>query len=342
MVPDDLRTPFTTRRGKIPRLLKHDLRRFYPTMFINVLNSQDETLLSQYFERFYVPQTNLKLLYDLADVWTANNKPTAQGGVVCGRSSVIDYFQVLFHSYPDLIFTLSDVDITRNNFNHKCTLKLRMKIQWTQMVPTVVPMDDDEGEEAMSNQKNAEDPSMAQNEKQTVDMMDVDEVPVTKLSDVNTENIVDFKAEGDTDTTGDEQEDEEEEHEDLGKCFKSFPSQENTGSATCELPILMKIQQGKINQNNNNSNQSKEEAATIIGENGKSQTDDIEDIRTEKPRKTRILWEKIAFEVHADVPFILDEDWYITQIDSATLSRTLDKVQAKAATNKQQQSEQDK
>ena len=39
-----------------------------------------------------------------------------------------------------------------------------------------------------------------------------------------------------------------------------------------------------------------------------------------------IVWEKFAYEIFADVPFELDEEWYITQIDSCTLSRSLQKL----------------
>lgn len=72
-IPGDLRTPYRTSRGKIPRLLKNDLRRFYPAMFANVLNSQDRNLIYPYLERFYVPEANLELLRDLSSVWQVNS-----------------------------------------------------------------------------------------------------------------------------------------------------------------------------------------------------------------------------------------------------------------------------
>lgn len=147
LIPDDLRTPVRTRLGKIPRLLKNDLRRFFPSMFINAINSQDRKLLIPYMEKFYVPNASLELLRDLSVVWNVNNPstthsnaeqmiPTAsRGELVKGRERITTYFLLLFRSFPDMCLSLGDIEIKRNNISRRGKVHFRFSASWTDVVP---------------------------------------------------------------------------------------------------------------------------------------------------------------------------------------------------------------
>lgn len=265
LVPDDFRTPYSTRRGKIPKLLKHDIRRFYPAMFINVLNSQDGDLLTRYFERFHLPQSNLKLLPDLATCWTVTNKDALDAsGRVHGRASVVNYFNVMFQSYPDLVFTLQDVELKRCNYSHKCQLNLRMRIQWTEMKPV-----------------------LAGSTAEGVDIESVDE-PRMSMSSASSDS-------GDSHSSG------------------------SSSGSSCALPPMMQHEIEQLMEKARNEAKSKRPTASTEARFDPSTVD----ASNEQPP---IAWEKFAYEIFADVPFELDEEWYITQIDSCTLSRSLQKL----------------
>lgn len=137
LVPRDLRTPLRTRYGKIPRLLKHDLRRFYPKILVNVLNSQDHQLVYDYFHKFYVPEASLEMLQDLSSVWQDGNGHQPRS-VVSGRNNLIQYCYTVFRSFPDVTMTLQQVDIHRSNYDRHSRVQLKYTLQWTHLVPTVV------------------------------------------------------------------------------------------------------------------------------------------------------------------------------------------------------------
>lgn len=147
LVPRDLRTPLRTRYGKIPRLLKHDLRRFYPKMLVNVLNSQDHQLVHDFFHKFFVPEASLEMLQDLSSVWQSrdgtNNPPR---NIINGRNNLIQYCYTVFQSFPDVAMTLQQVDIQRSNYDRHSQVHLKYTLQWTHLVPTVV-----NDEEALSS-----------------------------------------------------------------------------------------------------------------------------------------------------------------------------------------------
>lgn len=157
LVPRDLRTPLRTRYGKIPRLLKHDLRRFYPKMLVNVLNSQDHQLVHDFFHKFFVPEASLEMLQDLSSVWQTrdgtNNPPRS---IINGRNNLIQYCYTVFQSFPDVAMTLQQVDIQRSNYDRHSQVHLKYMLQWTHLVPTVVT-----DEEALSSTVEDLDASVA-------------------------------------------------------------------------------------------------------------------------------------------------------------------------------------
>lgn len=292
LVPDDFRTPYSTRRGKIPKLLKHDIRRFYPAMFINVLNSQDGGLLTRYFDRFHLPQSNLKLLPDLATCWTVTNKEALDAsGRVHGRASVVNYFNVMFQSYPDLVFTLQDVELTRCNYSHKCRLNLRMRIQWTEMKPVLA----------------GGGCSSSTSEGVNVDGDDIDSVDVEPRVSLSSATS------------------------DSGDSHSSHSSGSSSSGSSCALPPMMQHEIEQLMEKARLEAQSKRPLATTEvrcdpsteERNGLGAASSSSFASNEQPP---IVWEKFAYEIFADVPFELDEEWYITQIDSCTLSRSLQKL----------------
>lgn len=281
LVPDDFRTPYSTRRGKIPKLLKHDIRRFYPAMFINVLNSQDGGLLTRYFDRFHLPQSNLKLLPDLATCWTVTNKEALDAsGRVHGRASVVNYFNVMFQSYPDLVFTLQDVELTRCNYSHKCRLNLRMRIQWTEMKPV-----------------------LAGSSSSTTEGVDADDIgsgdvePRVSLSSATSDS-------GDSHSSG-----------------------SSSSGSSCALPPMMQHEIEQLMEKARHEAQSKRRATTEVRCDPSTEVrSNLDAVASSSDEQPPIVWEKFAYEIFADVPFELDEEWYITQIDSCTLSRSLQKL----------------
>lgn len=137
LVPRDLRTPLRTRYGKIPRLLKHDLRRFYPKMLVNVLNSQDHQLVHDFFHKFFVPEASLEMLQDLSSVWQGGDGSPPRS-IISGRNNMIQYCYTVFRSFPDVTMTLQTVDIQRSNYDRHSQVHLKYTLQWTHLVPTVV------------------------------------------------------------------------------------------------------------------------------------------------------------------------------------------------------------
>eukprot|EP01033_Poteriospumella_lacustris_P010116 gene10116-7212_t len=296
LVPDDFRTPYSTRRGKIPKLLKHDIRRFYPAMFINVLNSQDGGLLTRYFDRFHLPQSNLKLLPDLATCWTVTNKEALDAsGRVHGRASVVNYFNVMFQSYPDLVFTLQDVELTRCNYSHKCRLNLRMRIQWTEMKPVLAGGCSSSTSEGVNVDVDGDD----------IDSIDVE--PRVSISSATS---------------------------DSGDSHSSHSSGSSSSGSSCALPPMMQHEIEQLMEKARLEAQSKRPPATTEvrcdpsteERNGLGAASSSSSSSFASNEQPPIVWEKFAYEIFADVPFELDEEWYITQIDSCTLSRSLQKL----------------
>lgn len=138
-VPVDLCTPFRTPYGKIPRLLKNDLRRFYPNMFINMLNYQDRNFSRDYFTKFFLSGATLLLLEDLTSCW-ADISPEQNNHskeLVFGRGNIMAYYNSLFKSYPDFCATLQDVEIVRSNYSRCSTIRFGLLLRWTEVTTSI-------------------------------------------------------------------------------------------------------------------------------------------------------------------------------------------------------------
>lgn len=154
-IPSEMRTPLRTRYGKIPRLLKNDIRRFYPNMLINALNSQDHSMLSQFFKKFFVPDATLELLKDLSSVWHSekcvksdidsnimtnestlneHNNRKSLNNVVRGTDNLFLYFLLIFRAFPDWCLSLQHVEIKRSNYRHSCQVTFHVRLSWTEMI----------------------------------------------------------------------------------------------------------------------------------------------------------------------------------------------------------------
>lgn len=141
LVPDDLRTPLRTRNGKIPRLLKHDIRRLYPTMFINMLNSHDHDFTSKYFQKFFPPTAKLEMLQDLSSFWSVQALDRTSD-IVSGRDNILTYYNFLFRLFPDFCASVSRMEIQRNNHNRESTIKFFFHLSWTEVVSQMAsPLD---------------------------------------------------------------------------------------------------------------------------------------------------------------------------------------------------------
>jgi hypothetical protein len=101
-LPPDLVTRATTRRGKVPRLIKQDLRRHYGTMILNALNMHDCELLQRWFHTFAVPSVELTRLQTFGPVIYADNHHTVPS-LVTGRSAVASYLTEVQRRMPDIV-----------------------------------------------------------------------------------------------------------------------------------------------------------------------------------------------------------------------------------------------
>lgn len=104
-IPAELVTRATTRRGKIPRLVKQDLRRHYGTMIMNALNSHDCALLQRWFHTFAVPAVQLTRLETFGPVVYAENHCTTPT-VITGKSTIVSYLTEVQRRMPDIVSRL--------------------------------------------------------------------------------------------------------------------------------------------------------------------------------------------------------------------------------------------
>lgn len=106
-IPADLITRSKTRRGKIPRLVKHDIRRYYGRMLYNVMNSHDRQLIMQWFQTFAVHSMKLYRLEDLGPlVYAEHHRDESQ--LIAGRNSIVSYLLQVQRRIPDLVTRLND------------------------------------------------------------------------------------------------------------------------------------------------------------------------------------------------------------------------------------------
>jgi hypothetical protein len=92
----------TKKYQPFPRILKRDIRRAYSTMYINVTNSGDASLIRRFFSQYCVPQC------DFLDTFPFTVTP-----LHTGRDNVIDYIIAMTEVIPDLAMTLQTAGIHR-------------------------------------------------------------------------------------------------------------------------------------------------------------------------------------------------------------------------------------
>lgn len=101
-IPPDLVTRASTRRGKVPRLMKQDIRRHYGAMILNTLNMHDCELLQRWFQTFAVPAVQLTRLETFGPIVYADNHHTIPS-VVTGRSTIASYLTEVQRRMPDIV-----------------------------------------------------------------------------------------------------------------------------------------------------------------------------------------------------------------------------------------------
>lgn len=106
-IPKELMTRTKTRRGKIPRLVKHDIRRYYGRMLYNVLNSHDRYLILRWFQTFSVQGIKFFRLEDLGPM-VYSDKHKQEALLIQGRNTTVAYMLEVQRRIPDLVTRLND------------------------------------------------------------------------------------------------------------------------------------------------------------------------------------------------------------------------------------------
>ena len=93
---------------RVPRLLKRDARRDYGTMLMNVLNSQDDLLISKFVQKLHTPDCVYSA--SIPDAVQFNERPNiAAAGIVATINEIIFAVQ----GFPDFIIEMKECQILR-------------------------------------------------------------------------------------------------------------------------------------------------------------------------------------------------------------------------------------
>lgn len=112
---------------KVPfqRILKRDIRRTYPQMYLNVINSGDIELALAYFQRFYDQNCQMLRLVQANDQGSLTVSDVTQ---ITGLYMIFLHFASLMESIPDLICQWKDAYI-RQHANSQCS-EVVLELTW--------------------------------------------------------------------------------------------------------------------------------------------------------------------------------------------------------------------
>lgn len=111
--------PRASRRKPLPRIIKQDIRRHYPQMLFNVLNSHDSNMIDTFMQRYASPAAKMEKTLDGATMSTCTALPIAAPTVrvvVNGSSAISKYWTAMNSIIPDHYMRLCDVKIIRRIF----------------------------------------------------------------------------------------------------------------------------------------------------------------------------------------------------------------------------------
>lgn len=133
-------------RVRHPRVLKSDIRRFFPVMWANVLNSQDSKFVHSFLATFATPDVKLQFkqllvrsLSDCVDTNTAALRAAAQSLLINGCDNITNFFHFVHHVHPDEVVTVDNVRAFSFADGKGCTVRATLNITFTQVFETCAP-----------------------------------------------------------------------------------------------------------------------------------------------------------------------------------------------------------
>lgn len=114
----------------LPRILKRDIRRLYPTIFINMFNSVfNEELLKQYVNTYYSPTLNIEklLLHDIRSDLIRYHYD------IQGPQVMYQFFQAYSLYMPDFVVHLINSQSYFDIHTNSCMIILRLQVKGTLM-----------------------------------------------------------------------------------------------------------------------------------------------------------------------------------------------------------------
>lgn len=112
------------------RILRRDIRRKYPEMIQNVINSSDIELLSSFYEHFFIPTVEVinldcgESVYDSYQ-WPKHTK---------GYPRYLQAMNMVYQLFPDAVYYLDDVQISVVLHERGSRIVGRMRSKRTQVV----------------------------------------------------------------------------------------------------------------------------------------------------------------------------------------------------------------
>lgn len=123
-------SPSNERRKQIR---KHDIRRYFATMFNNIVNSMDFDLILSYFETFANADAPLDIHYYPAPHELDIDPPSVHHVHVEGPHIMAYYLMCLGVFFPDMTSQLKNGQVITSEHQYGCKLVLETKLKCTQL-----------------------------------------------------------------------------------------------------------------------------------------------------------------------------------------------------------------
>lgn len=121
--------PYYIPVNKLPRILKRDIRRDYPGMYVNVLNSLDVNLMSQFFEQFATPTLTFSRYLP-----QAHRHNIAISRSINGVHSIASGIHEEIKDFPDFMLQIQDVKIYQKQNVSGCKIIIQSLMNGTMLI----------------------------------------------------------------------------------------------------------------------------------------------------------------------------------------------------------------
>lgn len=117
LLPKNKGKPRASRRKPLPRIIKQDIRRHYPQMLMNALNSHDMTMIKAFFGRYAHPAITLEKTLDRQTISYCTTEASTSDTIkviLNGPVVISNYFQAMNDVLLDNCLRVRKVNIVRN------------------------------------------------------------------------------------------------------------------------------------------------------------------------------------------------------------------------------------